>query len=232
VSHALFCSLILLAAPPAQEKSETARYLRVTPKGIETECTFRTERDERGSTLESVTERGGSAMTVTARYDAADRLLSAEATVRTGERRRTVKVSVAEGKARVERSGADAQVFDAPRGVIVTSAPDWTDTLILSRRHDRKAPGRQEFPGLWIHPAQPAQRLTFSVEKTGAAGIEHGGEKIELDRLEIRLRGDSRYAAWVDAAGRMIKLVSLPFKEGGTHLVLEGFEKAAATLAP
>ena len=53
-----------------------------------------------------------------------------------------------------------------------------------------------------------------------------------MERLSIRLRGNSPYVAWVDLAGRMIKLASLPFDAGSTVLVLEGFEDSAAALRP
>jgi hypothetical protein len=158
---------------------------------------------------------------VTARYDGAGGLV--EAAAFTAEAR--ASVVVADGKARVKRPDAEAQEFDAPKGVIVTSAPDWTDTFRLCRLADRAKSGPQEFPGLWIHPTQPAQRLTFTIERTGEAAIEN----LKLDRYAIRLRGNSAYVAWADAKGRMIKLVS---KDGGTELYLEGFEAPAGSLKP
>lgn len=200
--------------------AEAARYLRITPKGTAPECTFTV----RPNSIEAVTGR----LTVTSRYDGAGALLEAAAVL--GERKATV--AAADGKARVTRPDAEPQEFDTPPGIIVTSAPDWTDTFRLCRFADRAKEGPQEFPGLWIHPDKPAQRLTFAIEKTGSAAIEHGGAKLELDRWAIRLRGNSRYVAWADAKGRMIKLVSLPFGEGATQLVLEGFEAAVATLKP
>lgn len=115
-------------------------------------------------------------------------------------------------------------------GVIVTSAPDWSDTFLLARGYDRKKGGKQEFPGLWIHPSQPTQVLRFSIEKVGSDTIVHEGKKIELDRCEIRIRGNSGYAAWIDATGRLIRLLPLTAKEGG--MVLEGFEQSAARLKP
>ncbi len=205
--------------------AETARYVRVTARGTAPECTFTTERSDAGWKITSVT---GRALTVTARYDAAETLLEAEAALGA----KVAKVTVAGGKARVQRPDLEAQEFDVPAGVIVTSAPDWTDTFRICRLWDRKKGGKQEFPGLWIHPVQAAQRLTFTAEKAGAATLEHGGEKLELERLAIRIRGNSLYAAWTDPAGRMIKLVSMPFKETSTVLVLEGFETSAAALKP
>jgi polyhydroxybutyrate depolymerase len=203
---------------------DVARYLRLTPKGPAPECAFTVRKEAAGGSIESVTGR----LTVTARYDASDALVEAGAVL--GGRK--AQVTAADGKARVTRPDAEPQDFDAPRGVIVTSAPDWTDAFRLCRLADRSKEGPQEFPGLWIHPDQPAQRLTFAIEKLGGATLEHAGRTLELARWSIRLRGGSRYAAWSDSEGRMIKLVSLPFKEGATELVLEGFAASAATLKP
>ncbi len=221
--------LTTLAGLALLQGTEQARYLRVTSTGTATECTFTTERSGAGWTIASVT---GRALTVTARYDASGTLLGAEAALGSGDAKKTAVVTVADGRARVQRPGLEAQEFDVPPGVIVTSAPDWTDTFRICRLWDRKKTGRQEFPGLWIHPVQPAQRPTFTAERTGGASLDHQGRKLELERLSIRLRGNSAYAAWADPEGRMIKLVSLPFKEGSTVLVLEGFEASAAALKP
>ena len=91
---------------------------------------------------------------------------------------------------------------------------------------------RAEAHRLWIHPERPAQRLTFSVEQCGNDEIRTDSGALALDRLSIRLRGNSAHLAWADPAGRMIKLVSLPFGAGSVVLVLEGLEGLAAALRP
>jgi hypothetical protein len=103
----------------------------------------------------------------------------------------------------------------------------------MCRRWDRKGPTKQEFQGLWIHPTQPAQLLTFTIEQAGIDEIEHLGKKQAVACVLIRIRGNSPYAAWIDEHGRMLKLVSLPYKEGaGSELVLKGYEKSVAKLVP
>lgn len=126
------------------------------------------------------------------------------------------RVRVLEGRARVERPGQPAVEFEIPPRVIVTSAPDWTDVLLICRRWTRSGPERQEFPGLWIHPVQPPQRLAFSAERKGVDG--------PLERLLIRLRGGSAYLAWVDPEGRLIKLAGASGRE---ELSLEGVDTSA-----
>lgn len=228
MSKLLVClapALLLAAQEKASE--ETARYLRLSEKAPAVECTFTIRRAADGWDIRSVTGRGDVKLTVTARYDAKDQLRDAEATLAKGDSTKTCRVEVANGQAKVKREGQDAQEFEVPAGVIVTSAPDWTDTFLLCRRHDRAKAGKQETAGLWIHPEQPAQRLNFSVEKQGTDRIEHAGEKLELDRVSIRIRGNTPYTGWTDAKGRMIKLM-----QTGTplELVQEGFEKSAAGL--
>lgn len=227
---AILC--VLLGSPLQEGDRVETRYVRVSPKGKASECAFSVRRSEKGWEIESVTGRGKSTLTVTARFDSSDTLLEAEAVLGTGEERKAALVGVVAGKASVQREGQDPQAFEVPAGVIVTSAPDWTDTFLICRRYDRAKAGKQEFPGLWIHPVQPAQRPTFTAEKTGGATVEQGGQKIEVDRLAIRLRGGSAYVAWADPKGRLLKLVSLPYKEGTAELVLEGFEDATAGLKP
>lgn len=229
---ALGVSVALLLGVAPQEESEEIRYLRVTPKGTRTECTFTIRRSDAGRTIKSVTERGRTVMTVSARYDGAGMLRDAEVTLKSGDPGKTVKAGVTDGKASVRREGQEAQEFDVPKGVIVTSAPDWTDTFSLCRLYDPRGAKKQEFAGLWVHPTRSAFRLTFTVEKLGGAVIEHQGKKMELHRLALRLRNNSRYQAWADGHGRMIKLVSMPFRDRSTRLVLEGFEESAASLKP
>ena len=226
-------AFFLAVAFVAGDTIETARYLRPADKQFEVECEFKLTRSARGSAIESVTQRGKTKLTVVARYDRADLLLDAEVRLATGDEKKSAAVTVKAGKATVKRTGQPAQEFDVPKGVIVTSAPDWTDVWMLCQRYDRAKGGKQEFAGLWIHPVEQCQRLTFIIEKTGADTIEHDGKKVMFDRFIIRLRGNSGYAAWADDMGRMIKLVPLPTKADATNwLVLQGFEKSAAKLRP
>jgi len=181
-----------------------SRYLCVTSQLTESECTFRTVRGDAGWSIRSITGN----LTVEARYDNADRLIDAQVALRNGDR---VRAEVTDGRAKITADGREDQEVDVPAGVIVTSAPDWSDAFRICRLWDRARGGRQEFPGLWIHPRQPTQRLTFSAEHVGREG--------NLDLLSIRLRGNSAYQASVDREGRMFKLTG-----AGTVLVLEGIE--------
>jgi len=222
------CLSLTAAGPPKQ-----SRYLRPAGKEFATECTFTLQRSVDGTNITSVTECGKTTLTVTASHKGDDSLFSAQAILKSADQTKTATVKVTSGKATIERAGKPAQEFEVPAGVIVTSAPDWTDTFLLCQRYDAKKAGKQSFPGLWIHPTESCQRLTFSIEKQGADTIEHAGKKVTLNRHTIWLRGNSAYAAWADGEGKMIKLVPLPYKDGATNwIVLEGYEKSTATLRP
>jgi hypothetical protein len=219
---------------PPEEK---LRYVRPNQDQWVTECRFRLMAQPTGWSVESVTERNDSTLTLKASYDPNDVLTNVSVTLAKGEKKQAAGVDIGKGKrkgkVKIIPDGQEAQEFDVPRGVIVTSAPDWTDTLLLCRRYDRKQGGKQSASGLWIHPTQPAQALTFTIERTGTATMEHEGRKLKLDRYTIHLRGNSAYTAWADEQGRMIKLQSAP-APGKTPsiLVLEGYEKSAVQLKP
>ena len=217
----------------AIDRTEKLRYLR--PAGLQfiCECEFTLTRAENGSTIESLTQRGPTKLIVSSQHDEKDLLKAAQVTLVANEQKKTAAVSVAAGKVRVLRDAQAAQEFDVPKGVIVTSAPDWTDAFLLCRRYDRRKGGKQVFAGLWIHPVEAGQRLTLAIERHGAASIAHAGKKMQLDSFTLWLRGNSSYAAWADANGTLIKLAPLPFKKNAVNwLVLDGYEKSAAELQP
>lgn len=214
----LLLTLTGCATAPAP-KAEVVRYFRVTPQKTGLECSFSVIRGD-GWTITSVT----GSLSVDARYDGDDRLLDAQASLRGGA---TVRVEAADEKAKVHAPGRELQEFSAPPGLIVTSAPDWTDAFLICRRWKRDGPAKQIFQGLWIHPVQLSQRLVFSAERVRRDKLA----TLELDVLTIRLRGGSAYRAWADPAGRLIKLASFPPAEDAVLLVREGFDAAATLLA-
>jgi hypothetical protein len=221
--------LVLYVYPSrADESSGEIRYVRPAGEKYVTECTFTLTRDKASW---SITSQTGS-MQVEAKYDADDRLQSAKATISNGKSSKSATVQVKDGKAKVERDGADAEEFDVPKGTIVTSAPDWSDVFLLCRRYNGTKGGKQEFPALWIHPEKPALRLTFTIELHGTDRIVHDGSGLALVRYQIHIRDNSAYMAWAHADGRMVRLIPLPAKDSAPGMTLEGYEKSAAGLRP
>ena len=204
IARLLVLVLAGCGSPGKAPSVEVTRYSRVTGERRTHECTFSILRSDDSWSITSV----GNALTVEARYDAGDRLIDAQVAARNGDRVRAV---VSGGRAKITAYGREDVEVDVPPGVIVTSAPDWTDTFRICRLWDRERGGRQEFPGLWSHPVRPTQRLTFSAEFVRREGT--------LDVLTIRLRGNSAYTAWVNPEGRMFKLTG-----EGTVLMLQGIE--------
>lgn len=222
-----FFLILLLGADPAPER---VTYLRPAGDRFAVECTFEIQKQNTGWSIVSSTDRGKVKMRVSARYDVENRLLAAEAMLAEGDQKSAATLAVEKGKAKVQRPGLAAQEFEVPPGVIITSAPDWTDTFLLARHYDLTKGGKQEFSGLWIHPTQLAQLVRFRIEKVGSEAIEHQGKKIELNRCLIHLRGNSAYAAWIDSKGRLVRLIPLPAKGTAGGMVLEGYEKSAIGL--
>ncbi len=210
-----------------EQSSETFHYLRLTANSRRTECKIHVARSAKGWSISSVT----GAMLVETQYDVGDRLQTASAKLTKGAQTLLAQVTVAAGKGTIKQEKTTRE-FEVPPGVIVTSAPDWTDTFLLCRRYDRAKGGKQEFAGLWIHPEQTCYRATFSIERKGTDRITHDGKELDLDRFVIQLRPKSLYAAWADAQGHMIKLVPMPWQKGTYSIVREGYEKSAAALAP
>jgi hypothetical protein len=218
------------ADPREEEKVE---YLRPAGKDFAPECTFTIKRAQAGWSITSVTGRGDTQITVTARYDAEDHLTAAEALLIQKEQRTSATVAVAGDKATVRRGARPPQEFNVPPGMIVTSAPDWTDIFLLCRRYDRQRGGRQSFAGLWIHPTQAAQRLPFTMAHDGTDRIEKDGKALDLERFTIQIRGPNPYVAWADATGSLVRLVPLPYQDGvPSGLVLKGYEQATRALRP
>jgi hypothetical protein len=227
-----FLAVSVGSATQDDTRRETVRYLRPVGDRFETECLFVIKRNDSGWTITSATDRGTLRMEVVSRYDPEDRLLSGSTVLKDRRTVQTATVAVKDGKATIRRPGKKAQEFDAPRGTIVTSAPDWSDIFLLCRRYDLQKKGKQEFPALWIHPGQPAQRLTFAIEWQGTDAIQRGGRKHVLSRFHIRIRNNSAYVAWADDQGKLVRLIPLPLGKLPSGLSLEGWEKAASELRP
>lgn len=216
------------ADPPKQEKF---RYLRPAGDKWETECEFVIDRNAEGWSISSSTFRGKTTLIVGASYDTKDHLRKAEITLKMGEEEAKSTIEVHQKVATVKSPNHERKEFEVSTGVVVTSAPDWTDTFLVCRRYDRAKGEKQEFPGLWVHPRQPTQQPTFTMVREGEDKVRHRDQELKLDRFRITLRPKSNYTAWTDSQGTMIRLVPLPYKAPG-GLVLAGYEPIVEALKP
>lgn len=206
------------------------RYLRAAGDGWATECTFTIAKKGAGWSIAGVTDRGKLKLTLETRYRPNDVLEASVLTVLNGDKRLTaIAACLKEGVARVQLPEQPLKMVDVPRGVIVTSAPDWTDVLLLCERYDQAAGGKQTFPALWYHPEQGVQLLKLHIERQGHDTIQHRDRKLKLTQFAIHLRGNSAYAAWAAADGTMVRLMPLPAKgKQRSGLILEGYDKSGA----
>jgi hypothetical protein len=179
-----------------------------------------------GYTLRGTTTSGKQKLTLESVYGPGQMLRSSRVTLRTGDQESAASVTVASGRARVVRPGQTPQDFEVSAGVIVTSAPDWTDIAMLCARYDRDKGGKQAFAALWIHPTQPAQLLQLTIERKGRLAIRAG--KLELTEFLIHLRNQSAYRAWATGDGTLVRLAPLMAKGARAGLFQKGYEADAA----
>jgi hypothetical protein len=179
----------------------------------------------RGYTLRGVTTSGKQTLTLDATFGPGNVLRTSRVALANDGREKIASVTVDDGRARVTREGHEPQAFDVPAGVIVTSAPDWTDIALLCERYDRTKGGKQTFAALWIHPVQPAQLLQLTIERKGRMNIRDG--KLELTTFLIHLRNQSPYRAWATGDGMLVRLAPLNAKGVRAGLFRKGLERDA-----
>jgi HEAT repeat protein len=217
-----------LATADPEHPVETARYLRPAGDRFVPESTIHFREDDNSVRLiVSETDRGSEKLRIVARYSRCQ-IIDAVVMTAGGKGRRSASAAQELDTARVTWADGRVQEFLCPDGTIVTSAPDWTDAVLLVQRYDRSEGGRQEFPGLWLHPSQPPLRPTFTIERIGHDTVQRDGVAVMLDRFRIELRGGSRYVAWGNDRGRLVRLISDGMPSGG--IVLAGWEQLAGAL--
>jgi len=202
------------------------QYLRRSADGFIPESTiqFGEKRDSR-RVIVSRTDRGSEQLEIVAQFEPAGRMIDAVVTMQRGPERQSASAIWERDTVRVTRADGSVRELDCPDSVIITSAPDWTDAVLLVKRYDRQRRGRQEYAGLWIHPIQEPLRLQFSIERVGEDVVQRDAAEFTLDRFLIVLRGGSRYLAWGDARAQLVRLMSEGRPASG--IVLAGWELSA-----
>ena len=133
-----------------ETKTETTNYVRPADKGFAHETKIRLQQSKDDALVTSITQRSDRKLTLVSRFDPGGQLHDAVVTIDDGEQnqKQVATVTVSDGKARVARDGKPAVVLEGPRGVIVTSTPDWTDAFLIVRRYDPRGSKEQSFEGL------------------------------------------------------------------------------------
>jgi hypothetical protein len=227
---AFSCSHHALHAADKHQSPEIFQFLRPSGSEFVKETKIRLLRTDEGSVVTSITQRGEQTLTVTSRFDSKHRLTSAKVKMRQGERSQFAEVRVTGQTAHVVRDSKETSELACPVGVIVTSAPDWTDAFMAVQRFDLTGTPTQEFPGLWIHPTRKPLELTIKLTRLGKDSVTLGKKTEALDRFLLELRGGSRYVVWRNQQGQLVRLVAAMQGSGG--IVLSGWELATRSLKP
>lgn len=223
---------LLLASGP-DRRVESLTYLRPSGDTFVTEFTIEIRDTSAGRTITSTTQRGDQVLTLIADFNSDEELRTATVRVRSGKGEKAAQVEVRDGKARVSRAGSAVIELNCPPGVIVTSAPDWTDSVLAVRRIPRAAgealeASKRTFRGLWVHPAQEPLELHFPWTPVGSDIVLFRGSMQRLDRFLLMLRGGTRYVVWRGPDGNLVRLVPENSPRGG--IVLRGWETATRDL--
>lgn len=208
------------------EKSSTLRYLRPAGNRFVLESEVRITTAEKSTTYVSRTQRGEEKTTLTILYRAKGEVRVAEVVTENSRQSKTAQLDLTGPVAKLKRGGA-TDFFKAPANPIVTTAPDWSDIFALVRRYDASRGGKQEFPGLWIHPRKPRLSLTFTIERRGTDKVTVKDKPIELTRYRVHLRSGD-YLVWARPDGVVCKLIAR--RAEAVPVVLEGYEKATRNL--
>jgi hypothetical protein len=221
----VLCSCLLLVQGEA-ETPKPVRYLKLEGDRFVLESEVTDSPSSSGSKYVSRTMRGPETMTLTIQRDKDGNVVGAEIVSLKGEVRKTASVDLRAEPAKIKRGGV-TDLVKVPANPVVTTAPDWSDVFELVRRYDAKKGGKQEFPGLWVHPSQPFLMPTFTIERSGVDGVKLKDETQELTRYLVGLRNAS-YKVWARADGRVCKI--LPEGDKAMPVVLEGYEEATRGL--
>ena len=226
----LTCIATSLPAADPHKSSTTVRYLKVSAGTFAPETEIQVTQTSHGIVVTSTTRRRAQRLTVRSRFDAQNKLTGARVTLQRGPAAQSAEVRVAGRTAHVARQGKKPDKLACPVGVIVTSAPDWTDSFMAVGRYDPAGRATQKFAGLWIHPTRDPLELTFTLTRIGHDVVTRGPRDVRLDRLSLVLRAASRYVVWRNPQGQLVRLVPATKADGG--IVLTGWERATRDLQP
>jgi hypothetical protein len=181
-----------------------------------------------GYAYHSVTHRPREKMGLALFWNNQQQLQSAKLELEMATGKKTAAATFHGRTATVQRPGQpDVKIELAAPPVLATTAPDWSDILLVLRHYDVRKGGKQEFAGLWFHPEKAALSLTFTVEKLGQDEIAVGDKKFTLGRYRVHLRSGN-YLVWADDDGQVYKL--MPPGQPKAAVVLKGHEQAVLPL--
>jgi hypothetical protein len=214
--------------PEPTDGKFTLEYVRPSGDQFVLESTVTFQKIADGVLFQSVTHRPKEKMTLKLRWDRKHVLQTADLEQETTAGKQKATALFQKKTAVVKRPGQKDQQLTLPaEPALATTAPDWSDILLVLRRYDHKRGGKQQFAGFWFHPVKPPMGLTFTVEELGKDTIAAGKKKLALGRYRIQLRSGA-YLVWADSQGKVFKL--MPPGQPRGAVILKGQEKATAGL--
>jgi hypothetical protein len=225
-------SLLFLLNSIAQLEPANAEfnleYVRPAGEQFVLESTVSYKKSADGFLFQSVTHRPGEKMKLTQHWNAKHVLQRADLEQESAAGKHTATALLDHKTVVLKRPGQkDQQLTLAGEPVLATTAPDWSNILLVLRRYDPKQGGKQRFTGLWFHPVKPPLDLALVVEEVGKDTIPAGAQKMTLSRYRVQLRSGA-YLVWVDGQGKVFKLMPPGRPQGA--VILKGQEKAMAGL--
>lgn len=209
--------------------AELFQYVRPAGSEFIPETEFKLETMTTGLVITSVTQQGQQKLTLVSRYRGEQELLQASvAVLRAGQPEESAEVRVTGERGRILRGDLPVVTLPCPPGVIVTSAPDWTDAFLAVRRYRHMGPATQTFAGLWIHPQREPLELSIQLTKIGQVSVRRGEEPQQLDRFRLILRAGTTYTVWGNSQQQLVRL--LPAKASSGGIMLQGWEDATREL--
>lgn len=203
------------------EEDSTLHYLK--PSGTKYVSESEITRSKDGSRYHSVTHRGNVHMDLTATFDKNKHVQSAKIAYKTKAGTTTARATVTKRKVTVHQGDKESQSLPLKMPlVLATTAPDWSDIILLMQRYDHNKEGKQTFQGLWFHPTRPAHLRTFIVERLGSQLLEEKGKSSKIGRFRVTLRSGA-YLVWANEDGLVYRLRGAGQKPERA-IVLRGYE--------
>jgi hypothetical protein len=230
--------VFILSIPSESESSQSLTYRREAAGRSLPECEVITTASEQGLLYVSRSARSkDDTTTFTLRYDVKNQLKSADVVREVGKAKQTASVTLQSGGRGQLRRGSVTEFVRLPDHPVVTLAAESNDVapsdvfqLLLS--YDPRHAGKQEFPGISLHPnpgpGPSMQAPRFSIERVGDDRIALNSKEVKLVRYRVRLR-QADYLAWADSSGLLCKLLRLDPK-APLLIVLKGYEEATREL--
>ncbi len=202
-----------------------SEYVRPSGESFVLESVVTKKQENDSSFYRSVTHRSQVTMDLAIHFDK-DRVISANIILKTKEQTSTVSAAFSDKQVKLLRGGKVIQKLPyLTRPILATTAPDWSDIILLMSHYDQRKGGKQSFLGLWFHPNKEAHLRTFVVAKLGEQALKKKTKNIAIGKFRVTLRSGA-YLIWADTDGLVYRIRKPDSNKASA--VLRGYEKLTA----